>query len=79
MSHSSQGHKESDKTEQLTLHFSFKYFLLCNHPLCFFSLLTFLRLSMAKSKISLGKCHITLENMWVIFKYLLMLISTIIP
>jgi len=34
---------------------------------------------MAKSKISLGKCHIALENMWVIFKYLLILISNIIP
>ena len=34
-----------------------------------------------KSKISLGinKCHIALENMWVIFKYLLTLISDIIP
>ena len=34
---------------------------------------------MAKSKISLGKCHIALENMWVIFKYLLILMSNIIP
>ena len=25
---------------------------------------------MAKSKISLGKCHIALENMWIAFKYL---------
>ena len=32
-----------------------------------------------KSKISLGKCHTTLENMWVIIKYLLILISNIIP
>ena len=54
-------------------------FILCNHPWWFFSLLTFLRLSMAKSKISLGKCHIVLENMCVIFKYLLILISNIIP
>ena len=30
---------------------SFKCFLLCNHSLCFFSLLTILRLSMAKSKV----------------------------
>ena len=31
---------------------------------------------MAKSKISLGKGHTALEeNMWVIFKYLLILIS----
>ena len=59
------------------VNFSFKCFLLCNHPLCFFSLLTLLRLSMAKSKISFGKCHIRLENMWVIFKYLLILISNI--
>ena len=43
--------------------FSLKYFLLCNHPLCFFRLLTLFRLSMAKSKISLGKCHTALENM----------------
>ena len=33
---------------------------------------------MAMSKISLGKCHIALENMWVIFKYLSILISNII-
>ena len=31
-----------------------------------------------KSTISLGKCHIALENMWVIFKYLLIFISNII-
>ena len=47
--------------------------------LVFFSLLTLLRLSMTKSKISPGKCHTALENMWVIFKYLLILISNIIP
>ena len=34
---------------------------------------------MAKSKNSLGKFHIALENMWVSFKYLLILISNIIP
>ena len=34
---------------------------------------------MAKSKISLGKCHSALENIWVIAKYLLILISNIIP
>ena len=28
---------------------------------------------------SLGKCHTALENMWVIFKYLLILIFNIIP
>ena len=33
---------------------------------------------MAKSKLSFGKCHIALENKWVIFKYLLILISNII-
>ena len=33
---------------------------------------------MAESKISLGKCHLALENMWVVFKYLLTLISNII-
>ena len=33
---------------------------------------------MAKLKISLGSCHTALENMWVIFKYLLILISNII-
>ena len=36
-------------------------------------------LSMAKSEVSLGNSHIALENMWVIFKYLLILISNIIP
>ena len=35
-------------------------------------------LFMVKSKISLGKCHIALENMWVIFNYLLILIFNII-
>ena len=34
---------------------------------------------MAKSKISLGKCHIEIENICFIFKYLLILISNIIP
>ena len=34
---------------------------------------------MAKSKISLGKCHTVLENIWGIFKYLLILISNLIP
>ena len=58
--------------------FSLKCFLLFNHPLWFFSLLTLLRLSKAKSKISLSKCHTALENMWVIFKYLLILIPNII-
>ena len=33
---------------------------------------------MAKSKISLGKCQTALENMWVIFMYLLTLISSLI-
>ena len=61
------------------INFSFECFLLCNHPLRFFSLLTLLRLSMALSKISLGKCPIALENTWVIFKYLLILISNRIP
>ena len=60
------------------IYFSFNCFLLCSHSLCFFSLLTLLRLSMAESKISLGKCHLALENMWVVFKYLLTLISNII-
>ena len=42
--------------------------------LCFFSLVT-LRLSMAKSKISLGKCHTALENICTILydSYLLSL------
>ena len=53
--------------------------LCCLQSPCFFDLLTLLRLSMAKSKIALGKCHIALENMWVIFKYLLILIYNIIP
>ena len=60
------------------INFSLKCFLLWNHHLCFFSLLSLLWLSMAKSKISLVKCHITLENMWVIFKYLLILTSNIL-
>ena len=34
---------------------------------------------MAKSKNSLDKCQFALENTWVIFKYLLILISNIIP
>ena len=33
---------------------------------------------MAKSNISLGKGHIALENMWAIFKYILILIFNII-
>ena len=53
------------------INFSFKCFLLGNHTLYIFSLLILLRFSMAKSKISLGNCYITLENMGVIFKYLL--------
>ena len=61
------------------INFLFKFFLLCNHPLGFLSLLTLLRISMAKLKLSLGKCYIALENMWVIFKYFLILISNIIP
>ena len=65
-------------TSHFGIKFLFKCFLLCNHPLHFFILLTLLRLSMAKSKIFLGKGHIALENMWVIFKYLLILISNII-
>ena len=46
---------------------------------CFFHLLKVktLKLSTAKPNISLGKCHIALENMWVIFKYLLILISKV--
>ena len=34
---------------------------------------------MAKSKVSVGKCHIALESIWVIFKYLSILISNVIP
>ena len=34
---------------------------------------------MAKSKISLGKCHIALENTWVILEHLLILTSNVIP
>ena len=60
------------------MYFSFNCFLLCSHSLCFFSLLNLLRLSMAESKISHGKCHLALENMWLVFKYLLTLISNII-
>ena len=50
-----------------------------SHLLCLFGFLTLLRLSMAKSKMYLGKCHIALENMWDIFKYVLILISKLIP
>ena len=59
------------------INFSFKCFLLCNHTLCFFSLLILLRCSMAKSKISLSKCHTRLEKMWFILKYLLILTTNI--
>ena len=34
---------------------------------------------MAKSKISLGKCHIAFEDMWIISKYLLYWSLNIIP
>ena len=33
----------------------------------------------AKSKVSIGKCYTALEDTRVIFKYLLILISNIIP
>ena len=46
---------------------------------CFLSLLTLLRISTLKSKIPLGKCHIALETMSGIFKYLLILTSNVIP
>ena len=42
-------------------------------------LLTLWRLSMAKSKVSLAKCHIAPETTWGIFKHLLILISNMIP
>ena len=38
-----------------------------------------LRLSTASSEICLSKYHIALENFCVIFKYLLIVISSIIP
>ena len=60
----------------LDTNFSYKCFLLCNHSV-FFSLIL-LRLLVAKSKLSLGKCHIELENRQVIFKYIFILISNII-
>ena len=44
------------------INFSFKCFLLCSYPLSIFSLLIFLRFSMAKSKISLGKYHTAVEK-----------------
>ena len=50
-----------------------------SHLLCLFGLLTLLRLSMAKSKIFPGKGHSAFENMRIILKYLLILISNIIP
>ena len=61
------------------INFLFKCFPLYNQPLHYFSLLTLLRFSVAKTKISLRKCHIALENIWIVFKYLLILISNIIP
>ena len=48
-------------------------------PSVFFQSFKFLRSSMTKSKMSLGKCHTELENIWVIFKYILILISNLIP
>ena len=61
------------------INFSFNAFFSAITLCIFFTLLTLLKLSMVKSKISLGKCHIVFEIMWVIFKYLLILNSKIIP
>ena len=36
-------------------------------------------LSMAMSRISLGKRHIALSHMWILLKYLLTVISITIP
>ena len=44
-------------------------------PAVFYQSSNLLRLSMAKSKISLGKCHTAFEIMGVIFKSLLILLS----
>ena len=49
------------------------------HNVYISSLKTVSRLSMAKSEISSGKCHSALKNVYIIFKYLLTLISNIIP
>ena len=47
------------------VNFSFKCFFSLQLPsVYFFRLLTLLKLSMAKSNISLGKCHIALENIF---------------
>ena len=37
------------------------------------------RLELDVLMLSLGKCHIALKNTWVVFKYLLLLISNISP
>ena len=47
------------------------------HVFFLFSLLTLLRLSKAKSNMSLGKGHIALGNMWFILKYIYILSSKI--
>jgi len=58
--------------------------ILISHLNAFFSAITLyfqilLTPSMAKSKMCLSKYYIALENTWIIFKYLLILISNIIP
>ena len=63
------GHKESDTTERLSL--SWRWMSWFCHS------------EMKEMGVESGKlqswCHIALENMWVIFKYILILISNIIP
>ena len=61
------------------INFLIKCFLFCSHTLWVFFFFQFSNFTEAKSKISVGICHITLENMWVIFKYFLILISNTIP
>ena len=56
------------------INFSFKCF--SGISLCVFQSFSFIEVF---NGISLGKCHFALENMWIIFKYLLILISSIIP
>ena len=52
---------------------------LLKSPSVFFQSSNFIEAFNSLSKVSLGKCHIALENMWVIFKYFFTLISNIIP
>ena len=62
----------------ILVNFSFKCFPLCKHPLYFLQFSNCWGFQWL-SQSSLDKCHIALENTWVTFKYVLILISNIIP